>query len=368
MTTTSIEWTDATWNPVRGCEVVSPGCVNCYAMRQAHRFSAEGQPYEGLTKIGGRGPIWTGEVRTVPEMLAEPLRWKKPRRVFVNSMSDLFHEAVPDQFIAEVFGVMAVAGAREYEDSEGHVFCSRATGPLDCGPHTFQVLTKRAERMARVLNNAAFRESVSGFAYRWAMDRRDAGYLSDCISARPSYGAPGREGRIWPLPNVWLGVSAEDQRRADERIPHLLRCPAAVRFVSVEPQVGPVDLTRWTMRRSDGKPLCAECCWKDGRCDEPRHYYRPECPTCRGAGVRPDLHWVIQGGESGPGARPFTLAWARSLRDQCKAAQVPYFFKQAGARPVANGMPLRLTDRKGGDPTEWPADLRDCRAWPKETT
>ncbi len=274
-----IEWTEATWNPVRGCAVVSPGCTNCYAMRQAHRFSAPGKAYAGLTKLTKGGPVWTGEVRTVPELLDAPLHWKTPRRIFVNSMSDLFHEDVPDKFIDWVFTTIKrcdVAG-------RGHIF---------------QILTKRAERMQRFL-----------------------------------VGVP-------MMRNVWLGVSVEDQRRADERIPMLMGVPAAVRWISAEPLLGPIELSR---------------------IDSPSLQSR--------------LDWVVVGGESGPGARPFDIAWARALRDQCRAAGVPFFLKQLGANvapvseadktglllcPKTGGATpiLTIKDRKGGDPMEWPKDLR----------
>jgi protein gp37 len=279
----SIEWTEASWNPVRGCSIVSPGCTNCYAMKQAHRFSGAGKAYAGLTKMSKGGPVWTGAARTVPELLDAPLHWKKPRRIFVNSMSDLFHEDVPTDFIAQVFAVMAEAKR-----------------------HTFQILTKRAERMQQLLAH-------------------DLNY----------------EGPEWPLPNVWIGVSVEDQVRADERIPLLLQTPAAVRWISAEPLLGPVLLRRHIDVTRDG--------------------------TVEGqifVDHLTGLDWVVVGGESGPGARPFDIAWARSLRDQCRAAGVPVFIKQIGARPYdssATHVPvdtLFIKNRKGGDPAEWPQDLR----------
>ena len=195
-----IEWTDATWNPIRGCSRVSEGCRHCYAERVAARFSGPGQPYEGLVRISntldGRKPTgWNGTVRMVAEHLADPLRWKKPRRIFVNSMSDLFHERLTNEQIAAVFGVMAAAGS-----------------------HTFQVLTKRAARMREW--------------FAWAGDHGASGARSACRASAALYlGAlpepPGAD--TWPLPNVWLGVSAENQAAADERIPDLLATPAAVR-------------------------------------------------------------------------------------------------------------------------------------------
>jgi protein gp37 len=312
---TKIEWTRGddgamgkTWNPVRGCSVVSPGCTHCYAMKQAARFPA----YRGLTKPSKGGPVWTGEVRLVPEKLGEPLRWRKPRRVFVNSMSDLFHEGVPDEFIAEVFGVMALADR-----------------------HTFQILTKRPERMRR-----------------WIEEHTCA-----------------NNPRFWPLPNVWLGVSCEDQVRADERIPLLLDTPAAVRFVSYEPALGPLQL---------------DPSWIGG--------YPSSDEWARTGPKEPRLSWLIVGGESGPSARPCDVSWVRSIVAQCRAAGVACFVKQLGARPYETFPPgykdaqlsregwtlveyadgsqpprwsrfPRYSDRKGGDPAEWPEDLR-VREWP----
>ena len=207
---TKIEWTESTWNPTRGCSAISPGCANCYAVRFARRLGGVGKPYEGLTQDTPNGLAWTGEVRLVEEALHIPLRWRTHRHIFVDSMSDLFHENVPVEFIQRVFDAMEQASW-----------------------HTFQVLTKRAER------------------------------LTELQQALP-----------WPR-NVWIGVSIESQEyvwRAD-----MLRAvPGAVRFLSLEPLIGPIpdiDLT--------------------------------------------GIHWVIVGGESGPGARPMDGAWVRELRDLC---------------------------------------------------
>lgn len=209
MAQSNIEWCDAVWNPIRGCARVSPGCENCYAERQAHRFSGKGQPYEGLTVLGKHGPRWAGHARFVPEMLDAPLRWKKPKRIFVNSMSDLFHEDVADDQIVAIFDVMR-----------------------QCPQHQFQILTKRPERMARITPRLRF--DGDGDGRTWIADHEDS----------PGYrlmGGAGCSGMTW----VWLGVSCEDQQRADERIPWLLQCPAAVRFVSAEPLLGPIDFARW---------------------------------------------------------------------------------------------------------------------------
>lgn len=456
---TSIEWTDDVWNPVTGCTKVSRGCKNCYAETWAGR------------RIGQWKDRPFTDVRCHPERLDQPLRWRKSRRVFVNSMSDLFHEDVPDEFIDKVFGVMALA-------------------PL----HTFQVLTKRPER-----------------ARAYLTARNDpTGVLPIRRASSEFMAAAGHPTEPWsmPLANVWLGVSVEDQATADERIPLLLDTPAAVRFVSYEPALGPVDFGAWLpggfdggqrsnglvplddevredaaeegfgVSRSVGRPgthrlpppplgapvvpsnvatahggvqplddlgcravdrdshgpasvypdssvdvpLAVEqpgdvserggvVGHRDRLCEHPRTGAPsdpggvdasgdrapggPESLGDLGDGgaslIRGDdlgigqiesthtphcIDWLILGGESGPGARPFDLAWARSVIEQGRAAGVPVFVKQLGARPVyavdnraGDGLDVavlgrtslltfKLRDRKGGDPDEWPEDLR----------
>lgn len=285
---TGIEWTDATWNPIRGCSRASEGCRHCYAERVAARFSGPGMPYEGLVRISntldGRKPIgWNGTVRMVAEHLADPLRWKRPRRVFVNSMSDLFHESLTNEQIAAVFGVMAAAPR-----------------------HTFQVLTKRARRMREWFAWAGRLDldRLQAHAYSAILESDHAGRLAI---------ARGR-GQSWPLPNVWLGVSVENQAAADERIPELLATPAAVRWISAEPLLGPVNLTSWLW---DWSRIESED--DNGGALPPRD---------------PRLSWVVAGCESGPGARPCDVAWLRSLRDQCAKAGVAYFVKQAKHVPA----------------------------------
>lgn len=311
----NIEWTGHTWNPLAGCSVVTPGCKRCYAMRLAKRLGAMGNPlYAGLTQDSNGGAVWTGEMRKAPRhTLIEPLRRKKPTVYFVNSMSDLFHENVPDEWIDEIFAVMAL-----------------------CPHHTFQVLTKRAERMRNYVSSGASAR-VRDWCYRPERYFSPAGDPTLHIKT----GWPERWGG-WPLPNVWLGVSTEDQTRADERIPVLLNTPAAIRFISAEPLLAPI--------RFDPTWLpCPSC--------KGRGYYLPTfsanhfvpCEPCitlarekgidvpRGGGVIPKnrLDWVIVGGESGGGYRPMAPEWAYSLRDQCVAAGVPVFIKQmAGKKPI----------------------------------
>lgn len=297
---TRIEWTEATWNPIVGCSVVSPGCTNCYAMRVAHRLGQNDRTphYAGLTQQHRGGPVWTGKLALAPEhVLTAPLRRQKPTTYFVNSMGDLFHESVPDDWINRVFAVMALAPQ-----------------------HRFQVLTKRAARMREYMDRACGRIADAVQPMRTDNNR--------VVGPLPHL-EPGQ--RWWPLPNVWLGVSAEDQTRADERIPDLLATSAAVRFVSAEPLLGPVDLRNRPFVR-DGLGTGR------GIMDVLTGTFEtaamtPGCLATVGVWMQPDtrkIDWVICGGESGPDARPMHPDWARSLRDQCQAAGAAFFFKQHG--------------------------------------
>lgn len=275
---TKIQWTDATWNPVRGCSRVSEGCRNCYAERAAMRMAAPGGAYEGLVQIVNGHSRWTGTVALSGGMLRQPMQWTRGRRIFVNSMSDLFHESLPFEAIDKVFAVMA-----------------------DCPQHTFQILTKRPARMLEYLSSDNPRYTASKV---FDLTTGIAGKF-DCDI-------------YWPLSNVWLGVSVEDQATADERIPLLLQAPAAVRWVSIEPMLRPVDLTGVEVLKPEGHRPGA---WLNALTG---HIVGPDDMT----DMR--LDWVVAGGESGPGARPMHPDWARSLRDQCRAADVPFFFKQWG--------------------------------------
>jgi protein gp37 len=294
-----IEWTEQTWNPVIGCTPVSPGCLNCYAARMSIRLEKMNPkdygPRDGIriAEVTNGRPVFTGDVRCLPERLTVPLKRRTPTVYFVNSQSDLFHEKVPDHFIHDVLRVVR-----------------------QCPQHTFQVLTKRPERAA---------------VFEWRCSKHKDDFST--------------------LPNLWLGTSVEDQKAADERIPHLLRCPAAVRFLSCEPLLGPVDL--------------------------------------HGSGLSPlsgGIGWVIVGGESGPQARPTPVAHVTSIVEQCRSAGVPVFVKQMGAKPYLraecsnlirewgdtviqkNGdfVQLHLKDSKGGEPTEWAERLR-VREMPNRT-
>lgn len=273
--TTKIEWTDESWNPVTGCTKASAGCQNCYAERMSKRLRGRhGYPADDPFAVTLR-----------PDRLEQPLRWRKPRMCFVCSMSDLFHPGVLDEFIHRVFDTIG-----------------------SCPEHTFQILTKRPGRMRRFVCNS---------------NRLD------------SPGAGWRFGGPCPLPNLWLGTSVEDQATADERIPRLLECPAAVRFVSAEPLLEPVNLLQIHGTSEEDIecstlyfPLAGEVTFES----------RNEPLPLKNGGV----DWVIVGGESGPGARPMHPDWARSLRDQCQAAGVPFFMKQMAKRaPIPDDLMIR---------------------------
>jgi protein gp37 len=323
---TGIEWCDSTWNPLEGCSRVSEGCRNCYAEAMAGRFCGSGQHYEGLaTRIGGKSR-WTGAVRMVEKHLLDSMKWKavltglmtgegklqsvkrsngeievtrpRRRRIFVNSMSDLFHENVTDEMRDRIFAVMAL-----------------------CPQHDFIVLTKRPERMLRYFNSGPRPSTMTcprknhilnvlDFMTRAGECAEKYRGLEITLAARLQRGE-----WKWPLSNVWLGVSVENQVAADDRVPLLLQTPAAVRFVSCEPLLGPVRLNRIGEEQEGYLDALAAVV------------------SCNGRGTKSitGLDWIICGGESGPGARPMHPEWVRALRDQCLETRVPFFFKQWGA-------------------------------------
>lgn len=309
------------------CEHVSPGCANCYSETNNSRClpaNGTGLPFDRRSRD-------LVEPFVDENILTQPLRWKKPRKIFVCSQTDLFGEWVTDEMIDQVFSIMAL-----------------------CPQHTFQILTKRASRLLE---------------YVGSLDKDDESMRDRIDKAAQEFGAchanmddPER----WPLPNVWLGVSVEDQATADERLPWLLKTPAAVRFLSVEPQKEPITLkclvnkeyrhSSWT--RESGQ-------------------YGVDVPR-ETVNTVPRIDWVIQGGESGPHARPFDVQWARDMRDSCNAAGTAYWLKQLGAKPVwsrsiinKNGdklemsIPLKLKSRSGSNTFEWPADLQQCQEFPQ---
>lgn len=338
---TDIQWTDEVLNVTVGCSRVDHRCDNCYAMGVAHRGLRP--EHRGLTKLRPKdakrpGVDWTGEVRFLPERLALPLKWRKPRRVFVDSMSDLFHPSVPFEQIAAVFGVFAATQR-----------------------HTYQLLTKQVRRAREFfawLDEARkFADGRSAYtnadycggslfeAAQGVIDDRDLFDIVDVCFMQP-----------WPLPNVHLLASVSDQPSADRDIPELLRCPAAVHGVSYEPALGPVYFRKWVGRfcYCPGAQVFGDPCdgWKSGRC-------------VSGSPAR--LDWIIVGGESGPRARGFNVAWARSVIGECREWGTPVFVKQLGSQPFELrpgwkvAREITLDDRSGGDWDEWTGDLADLR-------
>lgn len=300
---TSIEWTDKTWNPVTGCTKVSPGCTHCYAENIARRFAG--------------GPAFPNgfAITLHPERLNAPKRWRSPAMVFVNSMSDLFHKDIPNEIILAMFQTMA-----------------------DTPQHTYQVLTKRHGRMRAFCNRLAFREPTAAEA---AAGHRVVAYLADDPASTPP-----RESA--PLPNVWLGVSAETHYWAQVRIPALLETNAAIRFVSAEPLLHSINLIKLNCGETQLDAL------RGDHIDIDEYWLVKQLPA---------LDWVIVGGESGPGARRMSTDWAAFIVRLCTDAGTAVFVKQLGsAWARANGGPS-----KGQDMDYWPEQLR-VRQMPKPAT
>ncbi|MDG4719387.1 phage Gp37/Gp68 family protein [Thalassospira aquimaris] len=315
---TKIEWTQRpgtkgeTWNPIRArnketggighfCTKVSAGCQNCYAANFQKRFKNK---VRYAAQDANKVELFLDET-----VLMQPLHWKKPRTIFVCSMTDLFYEGHDDEWIDSVFAIAAL-----------------------CPQHTFIILTKRIKTAHQYMTSID-----NGDGERLDLSRDP---MVEGAAQRIHHFRTGEDPSMWlavhlPLPNVWLGVSVEDQKAADERIPVLLDTPAAVRFLSVEPLLGPVNLKRWLGRRFE----CPECGFDDQEHGTGIYGSQRFCGICAGdCGNSTKLHvkgrgldWVIVGGESGHNARPMHPDWARSLRDQCKAAEVPFFFKQNGS-------------------------------------
>ena len=378
MNKTSIAWVrnpdgtpGFTWNPVKGCTPISPGCAHCYASRLASTRLAHLPEYKGLAHDGK----WTGEVRFFPERLAEPLRHRKPAGIFLNDMGDTYHESVTFEQIAAMYGVMAA-----------------------CPQHTFYVLTKRAKQRREWFGwlDTMAERCRSVFPYEnheWLrMHVLRAKVVRDAAARKmPSYTEMVAGG--WPLPNVIEMSTVCTQAETDRDIPELLQTPAARRGLSIEPMLEEIDIAHSGALgcNCEGEQCSGGCAW-----------YK----ACGKEGLSHRTDLVIIGGESGPHARPFQVDWARSIRDQCKAAGVAYFLKQLGANcqtrnddnftcgdgdidfpgwpdhlaaedrieEIPQGMeyqgaPVRLhfRDRAGADPAEWRDDLR-VREFPKETT
>jgi protein gp37 len=321
---THIEWTDATANVVNGCSVLSPGCTNCYAMRLAGTRLKHHPSRAGLTTDTKAGPVWSGKTKFHEAALVQVLRWRRPRMIFWNAHGDLFHESVPNEWIDRCFAGMALTPQ-----------------------HKHQVLTKRTERMREWATDPAtpsrMWRSVDALIDDW-----DEGKIK-CrlrvldgdpkLAALAAHGAAWGGELPWPLKNVWLGTSVEDQKRAEERIPILLDTPAAVRWISAEPLLGPLDLTSIELDGDSEMDALKPRQWEDEIADwrgssytweeDFEDWYGRKIGCCSGQ-MHPTLDWIVVGGESGPGSRPMHPDWLVGLHDQCIAADVPFLFKQWG--------------------------------------
>jgi len=302
-TTSNIEWTDTTWQPIRGCQRISPGCQNCYAERQSIRLAGPGKAYEGLVQLTKGGPRWTGKYRHQRDELTKPLRWRKARKVFVCSMGDLFFEKVPDEIIDDVFAVMLIA-------------CLQERGP----EHIFQVLTKRAQRLSEYTNDSTLPGRLAESAGQ-LMEDGDAWH--DIVYDYVEKHGPVHE-------RIWAGVSCESADYT-HRLDSLCEARGAVKWVSLEPLLGRVDVRGWL----------------------------------------DDLDWVVVGGESGSGnsVRGCSIDWIRNIICACQERGVAVFCKQLGSRPFQAdtsfvSKPYPIDTFKGGDPAEWPAALR-VREYPR---
>lgn len=394
---TGIQWTDSTWPIVNGCNRISAGCGTgtaggCYAERLIATRLSKQPKYAGLAEMKNGKPRWTGEMRIWEPHLTLPLKWRDPRKIFVANMGDLFHDDVPDDWIDRVHAVIAISQyvgrcrRRECDHENFRCWDQRLEPPK----HTYQVVTKRAERMRLYYTSPDRIERV-----RAAADAVGWTFTPNALSEM-----------TWPLPRLWLGVSVEDQKTANRRIPQLIQTPAAVRFVSYEPALEAVNfraIEHWHASYSMAELERTGWYEKLGLPEEPERIDALTGSMRDGEEMFRDLHrgayprldWIILGGESGPGARPFWVPSGRKIVEQCRAARVPLFFKQMGSNvqdrndagfdgcephywPVEieerdaieheldgtrdgyQGAPVRihLLDHKGGDMNEWPEDLR----------
>lgn len=351
---TTIEWTHApgfkgeAWNPATGCTKVSAGCVNCYAAELAHRFWSNRR---------------FGEVKFHQERLSQPFSWKKPRMVFVNSMGDLFHDAISDKELDRIFAVMAL-------------------NPQ----HRFLVLTKRPERMVEYCSKFLDFHAHLGCAGEWARSMAHSACNHEFWPYAAAEEAEGETDFVYEellsamdggyLSNVWLGVTVENQLAAEERIPQLLQTPAAKRFISCEPLLEPIDLSRWLHLLACPKhPDEVKAGWGHLECDCQDFF-----SASRRMGIATSFDWVIVGGESGGNARICNLSWIQAIVSQCRTAKIPCFVKQIGSNPFGviygdhwilgkrQHAPYqerwsRIEDAKGADMNEWPKDMQ-VREWP----
>lgn len=309
----NIGWTESTWNPVKGCLRVSDGCIKCYAERLAARFSGPGAPFDGFVTGIGTSARWTGRVEVQHDALDQPIRWRKPRRIFCASMSDWMHERLDDTAVARILG-HAVAAAR-------------------LRGHTFQMLTKRAERQSRTMHSVPFWNTVNGVVH----------HLLEKHRTPEQRFADSNLGPLAPPRGIWIGVSAENQETADERIPYLLATPAATRFVSAEPLLGPINFRRIAPgSQEEGSYIDAPA----------GDFYMPNTHGRVRTNARID--WIITGGESGAGARPTDPDWMRAIRDDCRETAAAFFCKQMGGADKAR-MPPIPDDLKT---QEWPDGAR----------
>lgn len=323
---TKIEWADATLNVINGCSIISPGCTNCYAMRSGGR-NLPGHPATGLTQPSKAGHVWTGVLRFNEAMLLQPLRWKRPRRIFWAAHGDMFHDSVPDEWIDRCFAVMALTPQ-----------------------HIHQVLTKRSARMRSYCQSLPNRDDIVVETARalgaTLMSCRDVGTAI--------------RGGLENMEHIWLGVSVEDQQRADERIPDLLATPAAVRWISAEPLLGSINLNHVKFYDRVTENGGREAGWESALNGLRYDMWAGDEQDPNVPGF-PKLDWVAVGGESGPGARPMHLDWVRSLRDQCAAARVPFHFSQWG-----DFVPVDELDYGSGSELNYPCGIgRDDLAVPR---
>jgi protein gp37 len=322
---TNISWTNETINPIVGCSRVSPGCAKCYAASAAASPRLQQFPqYQAVSE-------WDGTVQFVKSQLLKPLSWRKPKKIFVCSMADLFHENVPFEWIDQIIAVIAL-----------------------CPQHTFQILTKRPERALQYFSQPKLwvKWYEAALAHLWgAIGEKFGGLinLQQYFIEQP-----------FPLSNLWLGTSVENQQTADKRIPILLQIPAVVRFLSCEPLLGEITLSRYHNNNIGylGHKIKCSNCGITG-INPPDKYYQ-YCWQCyaKMSWLEPTISWIICGGESGADSRPCHIDWIESIVQQCQSAKTPVFVKQLGANAILQNQRFKTRDKKGGEIEEFPQQLR----------